>query len=261
MTGLETLCSLVTNCSGKRRKRKQNNQFVLYFRVSTKQQGESGLGLEAQKATAEAYVKQNGGTIVGTFIEVESGRDSTRKEIYRAIELANKTWSTLLICKLDRLSRSVFFTSLLMESQVNFVACDSPQASRLTIHILAAVAEEEARMISERTKNALAAYKARGGVLGPATFTNPEQWKAKQEQSRKLATLRNAAVAMAANEEIQTIAKSLRGEGLSFQAIANELNRQDHRTRTGKAWNKSQVKRLVDRANNLPPENVSPAQG
>ena len=82
-----------------------------------------------------------------------------------------------------------------MESQVNFIACDSPQASRLTIHIFAAVAEEEARMISERTKNALAAYKARGGVLGPATFKNPEQWKEKQEQSRQFATLKNAMVA------------------------------------------------------------------
>ena len=104
-----------------------------------------------------------------------------------------------------------------------------------TIHILAAVAEEEARMISERTKNALAAYKARGGVLGPATFKNQEEWKPKQEQSRKLATLKNALVAHAANEEIQTIAKALRSQGLSFQAIAGSLNKQDHRTRTGKA--------------------------
>jgi len=261
MTGLETLCSLVTNCSGKRRKRKQNNQFVLYFRVSTKQQGESGLGLEAQKATAEAYVKQNGGTIVGTFIEVESGRDSTRKEIYRAIELANKTWSTLLICKLDRLSRSVFFTSLLMESQVNFVACDSPQASRLTIHILAAVAEQEAEMISCRTRDALRAYKARGGLLGPRTFKNPERWREKQKRSRQLATMKNAAVAATANEEVQTIAKSLRGQGLSFQRIADTLNEQQYRTRTGRAWHKTTVKRLTDRASIQPHESIASAQG
>jgi DNA invertase Pin-like site-specific DNA recombinase len=261
MTGLEKLCSLVMNGSGKRRKqRKQNNQFVLYYRVSTKQQEESGLGLEAQKATAEAYVKQNGGTIVGTFIEVESGKDSTRKEIYNAIALANKTWSTLLIAKLDRLSRNVFFTSLLMESQVKFIACDSPQASRLTIHILAAVAESETEMIASRTRESLAAFKKRGGLLGPKTFKNPEEWKPKQEKSRQLATLKNALVAHAANEETRIIAKSLRANFLSFQAIANELNRLDHRTRTGKAWNKSQVKRLMDRANNLPPENVSLAQ-
>jgi len=247
MTGLETLCSLVTNCSGKRRKRKQNNQFVLYFRVSTKQQGESGLGLEAQKAAAEAYVKQTAGTIVGTFIEVESGRDSTRKEIYRAIELANKTWSTLLIAKLDRLSRSVFFTSLLLESQVNFIACDSPQASRLTIHILAAVAEEEARLISERTRNALAAYKARGGSLGPMTFTNLEAWRPKQEDARKRATLRNAEIAAAAYEEVRPIILSLRGQGWTFQAVADELNRLDHRTRRGAAWSKVQVRRVANR--------------
>ena len=219
MTGLEKLCSMVTNGSGKRRKRKHTNQFIAYYRVSTKQQGESGLGLDAQKAAAEAYVAQHNGTIVGTYVEVESGKDSTRPEIIKAILHANKSWATLLIAKLDRLSRNVFFTSLLMESQVNFIACDSPQASRLTIHILAAVAEEEARMISERTKNALVAYKARGGVLGPKTFKNPQQWKEKQEKAHRLATLKNTAVAHAAYGEVQTIAKSLRGQGLSFQAI------------------------------------------
>lgn len=260
MTGLEKLCSLLTNGSGKRRKRKQTNQFIAYYRVSTRNQA-NGLGLDAQKFAAEAYVAQHNGTIVGTYVEVESGKDSTRPEIIKAVLHANRTWSTLLIAKMDRLSRNVFFTSLLMESQVNFIACDSPQASRLTIHILAAVAEEEARMISERTKNALAAYKARGGVLGPASFTNPEQWKPKQEQSRQLATLKNALVAHAANEETRMIAKSLRGQGLSFQAIANELNRLDHRTRTGKAWNKSQAKRLVDYAGVQPSESIVSAQG
>jgi DNA invertase Pin-like site-specific DNA recombinase len=263
MTGLQKLCALVTNRSGKSRRRQKhdNGRYVVYYRVSTKQQGQSGLGLEAQKATAEAFVKQKCGTIVGTFIEVESGKDSTRKEIYRALELANRTWSTLLIAKLDRLSRSVFFTSLLMESQVNFVACDSPQASRLTIHILAAVAEEEARLISERTKNALAAHKARGGLLGPATFKNCEQWKMKQEKSRKRATLRNAEVAYAAYEEVRPIVQSLRGQGLSLQAIANSLDQQGFRTRTGKAWHKTTVKRLLDRAGVRPSENIVSVQG
>ena len=247
MTGLEKLCSMVTNGSGKRRKHKHNNQYVLYIRVSTRQQGESGLGLAAQRAAAETYVRQQGGAVIAEYEEIESGRNCKRPELLKAVLHANKTWSTLLIAKMDRLARSVFFTSLLLESGVAFVACDNPTASRLTVNILASIAEEETRMISCRTKDALRAYKARGGVLGPKTFKNPEQWKPKQEQSRQLATLKNTAVAHAANEEIQTIAKSLREKGLSFQSIANELNRLDHRTRTGKAWNKSQVKRVTDR--------------
>ena len=161
---------------------------------------------------------------------------------------ANRSFATLLIAKLDRLARNVWFTSTLMESGIDFVACDSPQASRLTIHILAAVAEEEARLVSERTKNALAAYKARGGVLGPATFRNRQDWKAKQEQSRQRATQRNSELSFVAYDEIRPIVQNLRGQGLSFQAIADSLNEQGFRTRlTGSEWSKTQVKRLVDR--------------
>jgi DNA invertase Pin-like site-specific DNA recombinase len=249
MTGLEKLCSMVTNRFGKTRRRKQsdNNRFVVYYRVSTKQQGESGLGLEAQRATAEAYVKQRGGEIIAEYQEVETGKDCKRPEIMKAILFALRSHGTLVIARLDRLARSVWLTSTLMESGIDFVACDSPQASRLTIHILAAVAEEEARLVSERTRNALAAYKARGGVLGPAAFRNRHEWKAKQEQSRQRATRRNSEVAFAAYDDIRLIVQNLRGQGLSFQAIADALNQQDHRTRTGKAWNKTQVKRLVDR--------------
>ena len=179
---------------------------------------ESGLGLDAQKAAAEAYVKERGGEIIGEYEEVETGKDCKRPEIMKAIMHANRSWATLVIAKLDRLARNVWLTSTLMESGIDFVACDSPQASRLTIHILAAVAEEEARLISERTKNALAAYKARGGVLGPATFRNRHEWKAKQEQSRQRATQRNSEVAIAAYDEIRPIVQNLRGQGLSFQS-------------------------------------------
>jgi DNA invertase Pin-like site-specific DNA recombinase len=167
MTGLEKLCSMVTNRSGKGRKQQKqnNNRFVVYYRVSTRQQGQSGLGLEAQKAAAEAYVKERGGEIIGEYHEVETGKDCQRPEIMKAILHANRSWATLVIAKLDRLARNVWLTSTLMESGIDFVACDSPQASRLTIHILAAVAEEEARLCSERTKAALASHKLRGGVL------------------------------------------------------------------------------------------------
>lgn len=249
MTGLQKLCALVTNRSGKHRRRKQsNNRYVVYYRVSTRQQGESGLGLEAQKAAAEAYVKERGGEIIGEYQEVETGKDCKRPEIMKAILHANRSWATLVIAKLDRLARNVWLTSTLMESGIDFVACDNPTASRLTIHILAAVAEEEARLISERTKAALRAFRLRGGRLGPTTFKDRETWKPKQEEARKRATRRNAEIATVAYEEVRPTIMMLRQQGRSFQAIADELNQQDHRTRTGKAWNKSQVKRIADRS-------------
>jgi DNA invertase Pin-like site-specific DNA recombinase len=249
MTGLQKLCALVTNRSEKNRRRQKhdNGRYVVYFRVSTKQQGESGLGLDAQRTAVESYIKQHGGAIIAEYEEIESGKDCKRPKIIEAILHCNRSWATLLIAKMDRLARNVFFISTLMESNVSFLACDNPHASRLNVHILAAVAEEEARLISERTKSALAAYKARGGLLGPATFKDKQSWKPRQESSRKLATLRNAEMAAAAYDEIRPIILSLRGQSLSFQAVADELNRQDHRTRTGKAWNKSQVKRVADR--------------
>ena len=248
MNALQQFCALVTNRSGKRHRRKHSNRFVVYYRVSTQKQGQSGLGLHAQKAAAEAYVKERGGEIIGEYEEIETGKNCQRQEILKAIMHANRSFATLLIAKLDRLARNVWFTSTLMESGIDFVACDSPQASRLTIHILAAVAEEEARLVSERTRNALAAYKARGGVLGPATFRNRQDWKAKQEQSRQRATQRNSELSFVAYDEIRPIVQNLRGQGLSFQAIADSLNEQGFRTRlTGSEWSKTQVKRLVDR--------------
>ena len=250
MTGLEKLVSMVTNRSGKsRRQWKQNsNRFVVYYRVSTKQQGESGLGLDTQRATVEAYIKQHGGEIIGEYEEIESGKNCKRPKIIEAILHCNRSWATLLIAKMDRLARNVFFVSSLMESNVQFLACDNPHASRLNVHILAAIAEEEARLISERTKAALQAFRLRGGVLGPSSFQNRNAWLPKQEQARKLATLRNAEIAASSYQEVRPIILSLRGQGLSLQAIADELNRQDHRTRRGAAWNRTQIKRLVDRA-------------
>src|SRR5581483_10028207 len=131
-------------------------------RVSTVRQGESGLGLEAQRAAVEAFARQHGGTIMASYVEVETGKRSDRPELAKALAAARKAKATLLIAKLDRLARNVAFIAAMMEAGVEFVACDQPFASRLTLHILAAVAEDEARRISERTKAALAAAKARG---------------------------------------------------------------------------------------------------
>src|SRR6266550_818141 len=140
--------------------------FVAYFRVSTDSQSISGLGLEAQREAVARHVGAGGGTIVASFEEVESGKKNDRPQIAAALAVCRARHATLIIAKLDRLARNVAFISSLMESGVDFVAVDNPHATRLTIHILAAVAEHEREMISQRTKAALAAARARGVKLG-----------------------------------------------------------------------------------------------
>jgi DNA invertase Pin-like site-specific DNA recombinase len=140
--------------------------YVVYLRASTARQGKGGLGMDAQYAAVVGFVRQHGGTIVGQYVEVESGNRSDRPELAKALELARKGKATLLIAKLDRLARNVAFIASLMDAGIEFRACDQPFASRLTLHILAAEAENEGRRISERTKAALQAAKARGVKLG-----------------------------------------------------------------------------------------------
>ena len=142
-------------------------RYVTYCRVSTQRQGESGLGLEAQAAAVAKFVALNDGEVVGAFVETESGKKATnRPELQAAMEMCRKTKATLLIAKLDRLARNVHFISGLLESGVDFVAADAPSKDRFMLHVQAAFAEEEARRISLRTKEALAAAKARGVVIG-----------------------------------------------------------------------------------------------
>ncbi len=143
-----------------------------YYRVSTRKQGESGLGLEAQQSYVINYARTGSHEIIVSYQEIETGKRSDRPELAKAIAHAKRAKATPVIAKLDRLARNVHFLSGLMESRVDFVCCDNPHANRLTLHILAAVAEDEACRISERTVAALAAYKARGATLGtPANLT------------------------------------------------------------------------------------------
>src|ERR1700733_15282944 len=139
-----------------------NGKFVSYLRVSTARQGISGLGLEAQREAVARYLNGGCWSLVQEVVEGERGKRNDRPVIAEALRLCRLHRATLIIAKLDRLARNVHFISSLMESSVEFVACDFPEANRLTVHILAAVAEHEASMISTRTKAALAASRARG---------------------------------------------------------------------------------------------------
>ena len=140
--------------------------YVSYLRVSTQRQGQSGLGIEAQRAAVEQYVAAVGGMLLSEHIEVESGSKSRRPILDQSIGLAKKAGAILVIAKLDRLARNVAFVSALMEAGVEFVAVDFPAANKLLIHIMAAVAEHERMLISERTKAALAVARSRGVRLG-----------------------------------------------------------------------------------------------
>jgi DNA invertase Pin-like site-specific DNA recombinase len=141
-------------------------RFVAYYRVSTDKQGQSGLGLQAQREAVMNYLNGGTWTLVAEHTEVESGKRNARPELEKALAACRRHKAKLVIAKLDRLSRNLHFITSVMESGVEFIACDNPHANKLTIHILAAVAEHEREAISERTKAALAAAKARGKKLG-----------------------------------------------------------------------------------------------
>ncbi len=212
-------------------------RFVTYLRVSTVRQGESGLGLDAQRSTVEAFAGQHGGVIVAQHVEVESGKRSDRPELAKALQAARKAKATLLIAKLDRLARNVAFIANLMDAGVDFVAVDQPFASRLTLHILAAVAEDEARRTSERTKAALAAAKARGVKLGSPRAV----------ETSAIARAARSAYANKANASTRAVIREIQGAGISTLAgIAKTLEARGVRTPRGNTtWQPTQVARLI----------------
>jgi len=225
-------------------------RFITYSRVSTARQGASGLGLEAQRAAVAAYVIAHGGTVLAEYCEVETAkRDDldNRPELRKAIAHARRARATLLVAKLDRLVRSVHVTSMLHQSGVEFVACDNPNANRLTIQILAAVAEHEAKMISERTKAALAAYKRRGGRLGGKLSQCRNLDALARRKGAKNAGAAHRRNADAAYADLNDYVTTLRQAGMTLTAIADRLNAEGQVTRRGKLWNAMQVSRVLER--------------
>jgi DNA invertase Pin-like site-specific DNA recombinase len=207
-------------------------KFVAYFRVSTDRQGKSGLGLEAQRSAVMAYLNGGRWTLVEEFTEVESGKHADRPELEKALAACKKQKARLVIAKLDRLSRNLAFIAALMESGVEFVAVDMPHANKLTVHILAAVAQHERETISERTKAALAAAKKRGQRLGNPGIA--------EVAKRGRAVAKANARRFAAN--VRPIIEEIMRAGVtSHNAIAAKLNERNVKTARGGTWTHVQV--------------------
>ena len=193
-----------------------NCKLVAYRRVSAQKQGRSGLGLESQDAAIQLYAVQTGCKVIGEFTEIETGKRSDRPELAKAINCAKRNKAVLVIAKLDRMSRKVYFISGLMESGVDFFAADCPNDDITMTHFRAVIAEDEARKISQRTKAALAVAKARGVKLGTPENLTDVAWARGADENRNQAVTAYALIA--------PLIEKLRTEGLSMQAVADRLN-------------------------------------
>jgi DNA invertase Pin-like site-specific DNA recombinase len=212
--------------------------YTPYYRVSTQKQGVSGLGLEAQQAAVRAFV-QDPAQLLLEFVEIESGKKNRRPQLLAAIAEARRVGSTLLIAKLDRLSRNASFILALRDSGVDFVCCDMPDANTLTVGLFAVLAQHERETISKRTKDALAAKKARGAQLG-----NPRNMTPAITQQGQAAMQRNAHEHQA-NRQAAQLAELLRAKEQTLWEIATALNVAGYRTRRGKAFHATTVRRLL----------------
>ncbi|MBA3669252.1 MAG: recombinase family protein [Sphingomonas sp.] len=203
--------------------------YVTYLRVSTASQGRSGLGLAAQRSRIDEFLT-NDDQVLAEFVEVHSGRIDTRIELWKAIKFARKNSAKVLIAKLDRFSRRVSFISALMEQDVGLVVADMPNATDFQLHIFAALAQEERRMISERTRAALREAKRRGVVLGKNGKVLAEKRKRESVERAK---------------QVEPMVRPLLGKGLSLQAIADALNGQGIVTASGTHFYPETVRQIV----------------
>lgn len=220
--------------------------FVTYLRVSTDRQGKSGLGLEAQRAAVLDHVAGKG-QIAAEYVEIESGKRNERPQLARAMAEAKRIGAVLLIAKLDRLARNVAFIANLLEAGVEIAAADMPEANRFLLHVMAAVAEHEAQAISDRTRAALAAAKARGVALG---WAMPERKEEQRRASRKGAA-KNAENACMHAANVLPIIRQIAAGGASLRKIADELNDRGIKTARGGLWYAATVRNIMARDNEI----------
>lgn len=217
--------------------------YVSYIRVSTQKQGQSGLGLEAQRRDINIFLENyaKGGNLVQEFIEVESGKLDDRQEFRKAVQLCEETGATLIVSKLDRLSRKVSFIAGLIERKnFQFKVAQMPHADKFQLHIYAALAEQERDFISQRTKAALAVKKSQGVKLGAAAHKEAKKATIFKRQPR-------AATEFASKFESKL--KIYREMGLTYDNIAEQLNKSGEKTREGSEFSKMQVQRMCKRLN------------
>lgn len=215
-----------------------NGNYISYYRVSTQQQGRSGLGLEAQQAAVATYLNGGQWSLIAEFTEIETGKGANaldkRPQLKSAIDACKKHKATLIIAKLDRLARNVHFVSGLLESGVDFICADMPQANKVMLQMYSVMAEWERDQISTRTKAALAAAKERGVVLGKAGATNLKRNIEERQQS---------AVEFALS--LKPVIEGLKAQKLSQRAIVAELNRLNIKTMRGGQWSQVQLQRVL----------------
>ncbi len=225
------------------------NKYIAYYRVSTKQQEDSHLGLEGQEATVKNYCLNNNLNLIASYTEIETSTKHTlenRPILQKALGHSKRIGAILIIAKLDRLARSVYVTSLLHKSGTEFICCDMPMASRLTIQILSAVAEQEAKSISDRTKTALQALKARGVKLGSHRPECKENLSPEGKiKGRVLGSATNRRNKKEAYADLMPEIISLHRGGMSRKAIAGFLNARGETTRMGCQFYPITISRLI----------------
>ena len=215
-------------------------KYIAYYRVSTQKQGQSGLGLEAQKSAVTKYLCTDD-VLLHEYTDVESGKKNNRPNLSLAIEMCQKENAILLIAKLDRLSRNVGFIYTLRDSKVHFKCCDMPDANSVTIGIMAVLAQEERERTSQRTKDALSELKRQGVKLG-----TPENLNSKA-RNKGLKIRQQNALMDENNRKATALICALHNEGKSFYNITQQLNRFGFKTRRGKKFTQVQVKILYER--------------
>ncbi|MDZ4847914.1 MAG: recombinase family protein [Pirellulaceae bacterium] len=221
--------------------------FIGYYRVSTDRQAQSRLGIEAQIAGVRAFAIKEGATMLAEYTEIESGKKCDRPKLLQAIAHARRNKATIVVLRLDRLSRDSILTSTILNSNIELLVTEMPYANRIVLDIISAINSDELRRISQRTVDALRAYRARGGLLGSR---HPRCKPISPEASKKGQPLGAAATSKKAAEAYADLLPELirlRNCGFSYRAIARTLNGENQTTRLGKPWNPVQVKRVLHR--------------